>query len=467
MRIHGAFIDEGPQDWQIIQRHGSAADIALSGVWSVPENSGVTVETVIVRVVEENTNKPIINWQNADTTFEADGLSGSWNYTLKQVPQGGLYRIETKIYAGDYVWGFRGDMRHHIGVGDIYCIIGQSNSTGYGRDHLTDAPELGVHLYRMRGQWDLATHPFADSTDTIYPDNNEGGNTGACPYLSFGKMLKKALHVPIGLMPAALGGSPISTWLTSQDGYLYQNMQKYLAAIDNDFTGFLWYQGCSDAHSQCHPEKYLEEFSELVDNLRRDYGMKPILTTQLNKVTTDYRTQGSDYKRHSFGMIRGAQRDAAHKIPEIYVVPSYDLPTSDEIHNSCSSNLVIGERLAEVALNAVYHVPGYDNAFAPDVKDVRRITDDTVEIFFDHCEHLCVLNVPAAEMPFTCTDEQGMIFPVSMQKTTENSMTVTFERAIGGKAVVNLCPEEIGAMRSVLDQSSYLPALAFYAEQIK
>lgn len=254
MRINGAFIDKGPQDWQVLQRHDGFASVELAGVWNVPAEFAEQVECVLVRVVDENTNRPVINWESCETTFDDGRKSGSWKHTLKNIPEGGLYRLETKVFSGDYVWGVRGDMRHHIGVGDIYCIIGQSNATGYGRDHVTDAPDMLVHLLRARGEWDIATHPFNDSTDTIFPDNREGSNPGSCPYLSFGKTLKNALHIPIGLIPAAEGGSPICDWLPSQNGYLYRNMQQYLNTIGNDFAGFLWYQGCTDAHDDRHPE---------------------------------------------------------------------------------------------------------------------------------------------------------------------------------------------------------------------
>lgn len=465
MRLNGAHIEVGPQNWQILQRHDGFASIELSGTWQIPQDYKDIMQCVQARIVDENSNRPVINWENCETQFDEGGITGTWKHTLKNIPEGGLYRLETKVFSGDYVWGHRGDMRHHIGVGDIYCIIGQSNSTGYGRDHVNDPPQLGVHLYRPRGEWDLATHPFGESTDTLYPANLEASNPGSCPYLSFGKMLQNALNIPIGLIPAAQGGSPICDWLQEQNGYLYRNMQSYLEAIGNDFTGFLWYQGCTDA--QRKPENYLDDFKLLVRNLRKDYGMKPIFTTQLNKVTTNYELPGSNYPRNSFGHIRGIQRNAAHEIENVYVVPSYDLPMSDEIHNSGAANIVIGERLAEVALHEVYGATGYEHCHAPDVNSITKTAANTIAVAFDHCEHLFYLGVPAQMIPFVCEDEKGEIKPVSMGKTDEQTLFVVWERDIVGEATVSMVPSELGATRVLYDQSSFLPPLAFWREKVK
>jgi len=62
----------------------------------------------------------------------------------------------------------RGDMIHNIGVGDVFVVAGQSNAAGRAKNPVEDAPELGVHLLRDSGVWDLATHPLALSIrDTL------------------------------------------------------------------------------------------------------------------------------------------------------------------------------------------------------------------------------------------------------------------------------------------------------------
>lgn len=43
------------------------------------------------------------------------------------------------------------DTIHHIGVGDLYVIAGQSNAAGYGKDSIYNPSEIEVHLLRNRG----------------------------------------------------------------------------------------------------------------------------------------------------------------------------------------------------------------------------------------------------------------------------------------------------------------------------
>lgn len=171
-------------------------------------------------------------------------------FTL-QVPKGGLYRIDTCMDLADTCgdWSVRGDCVYHVGVGDVFVIAGQSNSAGYGKDFISDAPEAGVHLLKNSGCWDIAAHHMNDSTDTLHPHNRDGANTGHSPYLSFGKYLKRELGYPIGLVQTSLGGSPLSAW-SGEEGSLCRSMLNVVKKL-NGIKGILWYQGCSDTCSPC------------------------------------------------------------------------------------------------------------------------------------------------------------------------------------------------------------------------
>ncbi|MEZ4628259.1 MAG: sialate O-acetylesterase [Eubacteriales bacterium] len=62
----------------------------------------------------------------------------------------------------------RGDMVHHVGVGDVFVIAGQSNAAGRAKDPIEDAPEIGVSLLRDSGKWDLAAHPLGETTGSVH-----------------------------------------------------------------------------------------------------------------------------------------------------------------------------------------------------------------------------------------------------------------------------------------------------------
>lgn len=329
-------------DFQILQRD---ADGYARITWEDTLNAPIAAENVrvVARVVREDDNLTLIHW--TPCTLAEDGLHWSVALTL---PEGGLYRIEAALQPGESLWIDKIACVYHVGVGDIFVTAGQSNMTGYGRDAAYDPPCLGVHAFTNRGVWSVATHPLADALHGIY-GNPENG-TGTSPALSFARRLHERLGVPIGILPTAVGGSPLSRWSPAEKGDCYREMVKRIHAVGN-FRGFIWLQGCSDANENDAPH-YLERFTRMVQLWREELGPHPIITAQLN------RWAGNENDSRYWGMIRDAQRRAALEMDDVYVVPTIDLSTTDGIHNSSGANVVIGERLANTALACLYGKPG-------------------------------------------------------------------------------------------------------------
>lgn len=249
MNDYGVSIRKGPSDWQICQTDGRGAELHLEGTWGY--DSPVPHAAVMVRVVRESDNMPVVNWQRAYMVGTHDDRQGSWELDLF-VPQGGLYRLETGLDAGwdrKAVWLTRGDLRLHIGVGNLFVIAGQSNAAGYGRDPAWDPPALEVHSLRNNGRWDLAVHPLNESTDAADRPNAEGGVGGTSPYLAFGRRYAAESCLPVGLIPTAMGSTEISQWLPDVPGGLHKNMMYRIGAAGGRVAGILWYQGCSDTRN--------------------------------------------------------------------------------------------------------------------------------------------------------------------------------------------------------------------------
>ena len=210
-------------DFQILQRGtDGCARFVWDGTLDKPISDANT--HVAVRVVQEDDNLCVIPWTRCD--MEADGTHWSSALTL---PEGGLYRLEASVQPGDSLWIDKIACVYHIGVGDIYVTAGQSNMTGYGRDAAYDPPCLGVHMYRNRGDWSIAAHPLADAIGGRYgyPENG----TGTSPALSFARRLHDRLHIPIGIVPTAVGGTPLSEWNPAEKGGCYREMEKRLSGI--------------------------------------------------------------------------------------------------------------------------------------------------------------------------------------------------------------------------------------------
>ncbi|MBE6541667.1 MAG: sialate O-acetylesterase [Ruminococcaceae bacterium] len=323
-------------DYQIIQRgcdgYGRAVFSGILAAESIKKNT-----KVLVRAELETDGTPVIPWQTA----QFDGCE--WSIEL-MLPEGGLYRIVAQTDEG-YV-----KILYHIGVGDIYLTMGQSNMTGYGRGVAYDPPVLGVHSFANDGKWRLAVHPLADNVGTLYPNSDTG--CGTSPALSFARKLKESLNIPIGIIPTAVGGSTLSSWNPDQDGSNYKTALMRLEKTGK-IKGILWYQGCTDATAK-NSVDYFDRFARSVEHWRRDLGNVPVLTVQLNRWTNWVSKPGDDAADRYWGTIREAQRRAALEIDGVYAVASYDLPVSDGIHNGSDSNVIIGDRLASTALSKIY-----------------------------------------------------------------------------------------------------------------
>lgn len=452
----GAIIEKGPADWQIIQQVDGQADIRLSGRWAYGEQ--IDKPEVFARIVDENTGDSIIPWRTAEHKGEA-----SWDILIKDVPAGGLYRIETYLSSGNNELAIRGDMIHHMGIGDLYVIAGQSNAAGFGKDPVYDPPEIGIHILKNNGKWDLASHPMNESTGTIHEVNREGGNPGHSPYLSFAKYLKRELGYPIGLMQASLGGSPLSAWNPDEDGILYKNMMSIISSQGNKIKGVLWYQGCSDAAGGLC-DTYLDRFKSMVLHLRKDLEDEglPILTVQLNR----YVIPSDETADRWWGMVREAQRQACKDIPGVYIIPSTDSTLSDLIHNSSASNIILGERLARTALGHIYGKRVMCDA--PDLMMAEKAGDDILLLTFSNVYgRFYTFEVGADDLPFIVEDEKGIVSIKGYEQRDANTIAITMDRKLEGKCRLHGASGRNPKGIIPVDFATHLPMLSFYGVECR
>ncbi len=403
------------KNYQILQRNeNNSAKAVFTG--KVPENMNPE-HKIYGRVLGENDYLVIVQWTEAVINGE--------NWTLElDIPTGGLYRFEAVAANPEMpVWfsieAERIKVVKHFGVGDVYIMAGQSNMSGYGRDFAIDPPTLGVHLYANSGNWDIATHPLNDGMDTIYPLNYEG-SSATCPGLSFGRVLKERLNVPIGLIAAALGGSPLSRWDIAENGDLYKAMLQRVEDIGTGVKGIIWYQGCTDATVDVE-NTYYDRFVRFAEQCRKDLGDIDIITVQLNHWAGGNNVEKLD---RAWAIVKDAQRRVAQDLNYVHIVPTTGLPLSDGIHNNSEANVIIGTRLAMVTLKEVYGLPGLS---APDVLEVKQIEDNVVVLKMDPA--FCMMDMDCHADGMHIEDANGL---VEGKKLThiEGGMRLEMPRAI-------------------------------------
>ena len=460
--VHGMFIENGLSDWQIIQQENGFASVSFSGTWILIRDAvkqGIEFVQPKIRVYREDDNTVVVDWVDADFTKEEDAYRGEWSVTV-DIPAGGLYRVETGLYAKcvreGLDWIFRGDACLHIGVGDLFLIAGQSNSAGYAKDMAFDPPMPGVHLYRNRGSWDIASHPMNEATLAADAANAERGNPGVSPWLSFGKKFLKYSGYPVGLIQTAQGGLSIRKW-ESDSSPMYVNMLNR-AKAQKKIAGVLWYQGCSDTYiDNC--ELYKERYYSLIERFRKALGYEvPFFTFQINRQVNGEHDPG-------WGMVREVQRLAAHDMEKVYVLPTTAEKLCDDIHNCAHSCVHLGENMAKLCAHVLYKKEAF---FAPEICEAVY-EDDVLTMRFQNVSgRICAQAVDAQKCGFTVEDETGIMEfdEIKMDYDQPDTVRINLNRAPIGFMYVSFAWEANPTMTPPFDNKTYLPILSFYKYKV-
>ena len=149
---------------------------------------------------------------------------------------------------------------------DLYLLIGQSNMAGRGIVEKQDSI-IYPHVLTLSKE-----NKWIPAQDPIHFDKSVAGvGLGRTFGIEMAKVNPEAI---IGLIPCAVGGSPIDAWKPGgyheQTGtYPYDEMEKRLkfALKSGKLKGILWHQGESDSN----PEKcyeYKEKLEKLVQQVR-------------------------------------------------------------------------------------------------------------------------------------------------------------------------------------------------------
>jgi hypothetical protein len=158
----------------------------------------------------------------------------------------------------------------------LYLLAGQSNMAGRGVPGEEDrTAHRRVFVLNQVNRWALAVDPLHFDKPKI---------VGVGPGLTFGKAMADAdPNVIIGLIPCAVGGSPVSVWkpeafYDATGVHPYDDALKRcrIAKRRGVFKGVLWHQGESDSDAM-HGPLYAKRLTELITRLRRELGEPDLL----------------------------------------------------------------------------------------------------------------------------------------------------------------------------------------------
>ena len=440
---------KAPEDWEIIQNTDGFADIDIE--ISISDNINDDTEneidfsqdSIYARIVNEESGEyitPLINLKGNGQIFKC---------SLCKVPCGGPYLLDFVLFdrQKNIECPMVGNRRRHFYVGDIYIIAGQSNAAGMGKGFLTEEAEMGVHILRNLKYWDIASQPF-----------NDFDYSKQSMFLAFAKKIKKQTGIPVGLIPSAMGGSPLSRWLKDENGDLYKKMIDTLKSRGIKAKALLWHQGCSDVWGISGNLEYIGRFRKFTEDLRKDLENQdlPIFTFQLNRQQIKDKAAEDDF---AYDCLREAQRRAAAEIKNVHILPTIDaLNMSDFIHNSKSSNIMLGERLACQVLKEIYGVGG--GISVPQILKAYFVSDNELKLEFSNvCEFLYAFESSIGDFPIKIEDERG-ILDIADYKIAADTITLITARKPYGNVFVSgqsgSNPQNI-----IIDYGTQIPMLCF------
>lgn len=160
---------------------------------------------------------------------------------------------------------------------ELYLLIGQSNMAGRGQIEPQDQDaHPRVFMFNKDNQW-------APAVDPLHFDKPIAGvGLG----LTFGKLMAgRDASVRIGLIPCAVGGTPISRWQKGADLYEAALKRARLAAKDGVIVGILWHQGEADAGREDTASMYGRQLDIMIKDWRTDLATPnlPVVIGQLGE----------------------------------------------------------------------------------------------------------------------------------------------------------------------------------------
>lgn len=392
-----------------------------------------------------NANEKIIaSFNNKQQTAFADD-NGKWSAEFPAMKAGGPF---TASFSSDD----KKIMLNDILVGEVWLCSGQSNMYFQLRDAVNDTNEMNVAeknstLRLLKMQPIAETNDFAWDSSTLQKvneleyfsgtwqqcDSNAAKKISAVAYY-FGKKLQQQLHVPVGLIEVAVGGSDAESWIdrytmehhpvlvnelsnwrksdffmpwvreradtnlanatNPKQRHPYEPCYNFEAGIKSfvrfPIAGVIWYQGESNAHNA---ELYETVFPQLVKSWRQQWGYDfPFYYVQLSSIN-----------RPSWTWFRYTQFKLLQNIPISGMAVSSDVGDSENVHPH--QKKPVGERLAKLALYFTYNQKDIVPYGPMPLSAIKK--NNEIIISFQYAKHLQTSDGKALR-GFKLMDEKGI-----------------------------------------------------------
>lgn len=221
----------------------------------------------------------------------------------------------------------------------LYLLIGQSNMAGRGK------LDAGHAVSNERVMKFTKANVWAPADEPLHFDKPVAG---ACLGTSFARVMADAAgkDVTVGLIPCAVGGTPLSRWVKGGDLYKQALARAKAAMKDGTLKGILWHQGESDSGSEDLARSYGQRLAKMVTDLRADLGAGavPFVAGKLGEFLRREGKSGKD----SYWPVVNEQIDALPKtLPNSAAADSAGLKDKgDRVHFDTPALREFGKRYA-------------------------------------------------------------------------------------------------------------------------
>lgn len=222
---------------------------------------------------------------------------------------------------------------------DLYLLMGQSNMAGRGV-----LPEGKVSQQRIlklspNNEWTYGVEPLHHDKPAV---------VGAGLGMSFARAMADAnSKATIGLIPCAVGGTPLERWMKGGDLYEQALVRARIAMKKGTLKGILWHQGEGDSGHEGKSQSYADRLTQMVSDLRADLGAGevPFVAGKLG----DFLPMEDKEKKPSFWpLVNEKIATIPTRVPLSAVVESTGLThKGDHVHFDTESLREFGRRYAE------------------------------------------------------------------------------------------------------------------------
>lgn len=340
--------------------------------------------------------KVTTSWNKKSYSVNSDE-KGNWKLSVETPIAGGPYSIT--ITDGKIL------QLNNVLIGEVWICSGQSNMFMPMRGN-RNQPILGsnkaiatsenasIRLFSVKRDKSLQT--LTDlSGDWLECTPENVANFSATAY-HFGRMLQKALKVPVGLICSSWGGTRIEPWI-SENGFekfdwvsapdknqgsdfsqqtptvLFNAMIAPMVGFS--FRGVLWYQGESN---RSNPGHYKDLLLGLIENWRAEWKIGDFPFYYVQIAPYGYQDPGINT-----ALLREAQLKASTEIANTGMACLMDVGEKNSIHPA--NKQAAGERLAFLALAKTYGKKGF--AYSGPVLREMIIEGSLVKLTFDYANN--------------------------------------------------------------------------------